>query len=204
MERVRGLDILLLDNQLLMRKGMKWVLDKQKYDGKVEEASNVEEALGIVESKQIDVALIEWALGAEDGFEFIRKVRQWKYPLKIIIVSSVCRQQELEKASQLAVDGYVVKEAFLEEIVFAVKRVMANGQFYSPEILNQVKQQKKQECLTKREQEVLYYLQQGYTNMRIANTLCISESTVKKHVSNILAKRNLKNRIEAAIYNWEI
>lgn len=197
------MEILLLDNQPLMRKGMKWVLDREETNSQVEEAGNIKEALRIVERKKIDVALIEWALGTEDGFDFVKKVRQWKYPLKIIIVSSCCRQQEFEKANRLQVDGYVTKDAFMEEIVFAVKRVMANGQFYSPEILTQMQRRQGQETLTRRECEVLGLLQKGYTNMHIADALCISESTVKKHVSSILAKRNLKNRLEAVLYKEE-
>lgn len=100
------------------------------------------------------------------------------------------------------VDGYVLKDAFGEDILYAINVVLRDKKFIDPEILKyEIKEKDKSlDSLTPREQDVLKELGKGLSNQEIADALFISQYTVKKHITNIFSKLDLTHRTQAALY----
>lgn len=105
----------------------------------------------------------------------------------------------------MGVDAYLLKDAFIDDIVYSLKVIERGGKFYSSDLVDQMGQlseeEKLLETLTKRELEVLFFLNQGYSNAKIGEALFVSEGTVKKHISNLLGKLGLENRMEAGLFS---
>lgn len=130
------------------------------------------------------------------------------YPeIKRVILTSSVNIFDYKKAMELNVDAYIIKDAFIEDIVYALQVVSRGGKYYSPQIIQQSMNgfmPKELMGLTDREKEILVHLSKGMTNAQISNALFISEGTTKKHISNILSKLNLNNRVEAVLYTRKI
>ena len=124
--------------------------------------------------------------------------------MKIFMITSSSKKSDFLRARELGVDAYVLKDAFIEELVYGLNVVDKGGKFYSQSLLESVNSMSEEEklikSLTEREIEVLALLREGYTNAMIAENLMISEGTVKKHISNILGKLSLNNRVNAVIF----
>ena len=123
---------------------------------------------------------------------------------KFIILTSCLLQEDFLKAEKIGVDGYILKEAFAEDILYAIRLIQRGKKHYDPAIIGQKSKMNEESwllnALTERENEVLREIGRGMTNEAIARKLFISEHTVKKHVSSILSKLGLNHRTEAALY----
>ena len=197
------MEMMVVDDHPLVRQGIRSILKQEEQDGIIWEAGNVKEGLAIAAKHPVSIAVVDLMLNEESGFTFIEQSEKMGNKMKYIILSSSTRQSDLLKARELHVDGYIVKDAFVEDILYAMKLVKRGGQFFSPEIIRdmfQEKREEREEILTNREQEVLKLIQEGRTNAQISQKLYITESTTKKHVSSILAKLNLHHRVEIALY----
>ena len=117
---------------------------------------------------------------------------------------SSSREQDFLKAKDIGADAYILKDAFIDEIVFGLTAVRSGRNFYSAELMNQIgnatDEEKRLNSLTTREMEVLRLIHRGYSNLEISDELFISNGTTKKHVSSILSKLGLKNRVEAVLF----
>lgn len=195
------MQLLILDDHPLVRQGMISILMIKSANNEIYQAGTISAGLEIVKKEKIDLVLVDLSLGRENGFDFIERARQLKNTIKYVVITSSTSDNDWECAQQLDVDGYLVKDAFVEEIVYAIDIIMKGNKYYSNTMLNKkIKKAEYTQTLTKREREVLDLLKQGRTNAEISLELCISETTTKKHVSNILAKLNLKHRVDAALY----
>lgn len=161
------------------------------------ECSNVQEALTMIDEKKPDLAIIDLKLGKESGLEIVSADKEHK--CKYVILTSSAAYADFKKSEEVNVDGYVLKEALPEELLYALRLVGRGRKYYDP-VLLEYKLQEGNDNLTLREKEVLQKLGQGLNNQEIADELFISENTVKKHVSQILAKLNLHDRTQAALY----
>ena len=108
------------------------------------------------------------------------------------------------RAKCLGIDAYLLKDAFIDDIVYGLKVVERGGKFYSADLIENVgnasEEEKKIDMLTRREIEVITLLRKGYSNAKIGEVLYVSEGTVKKHLSNIFGKLDLYNRAEAMLF----
>jgi len=196
------MNILILDDHPIVRWGIISILNMDCSQNIYYEASSVNEALDKLRKVYIDIAFVDLQLGKEHGFDFIREAKAFDKNLKIVVVTSSTRQSDMEIAQELGVDGYIIKDALAEDIIYAMRVIRRNQKFITPIFLNTMEKSEwaGYETLTKREQEVFDYLKAGKTNAQISEDLYISQATTKKHVSNILAKLNLKHRVEVALY----
>jgi len=144
-------------------------------------------------------------LNGESGFDFLRKVHERKPEIRTILITSSSRDSDFREAKALGVDAYLLKDAFIDEIVFCLKSVERGGKFYSAALVDPrlSEEEKKLGTLTEREREVYQLMCQGYTNLEISARLFITEGTAKRHVSNILSKLGSKNRVEAVIQSGQ-
>lgn len=193
--------LVIVDDHPLVRKGLTSVLSLEADIEIVGEADDVEAAKKIIVQTNPDVVLIDLKLGSQSGLDIIKKVDRYKF--KFVVLTSSADQVDFKKAEEIGVDGYVLKEALPEEIVYAIRLVYKGRKFYDPGIMELVIKDSNDDPisnLTPREKDVLIALGQGLSNSEIAKKLYITEYTVKKHVSQILSKLNLNDRTHAALY----
>jgi len=195
--------VLIVDDHPLVRKGIVSVFAFEREVEEIYEASNVEEGLNKLANYSPEIAIIDLQLGRENGLNIVVESKQRKLETKFIILTSSSKKEDFIKAQQVGVDGYILKEAFAEDIIYAVHVVARGKKFFDSSILqyktNDIKNNHLQ-SLTLRERDVLIELGKGLSNVQIAKKLYISENTVKKHISSILSKLGLRHRTEAALY----
>lgn len=193
--------MVIVDTHPVVRKGFISILTNDKSIKEIKEASNIQEAMSIISKEDIAIAIIDIKLDDEDGLDIIAKAKEIGLKTKFIILTSFISQENFKRAEQLGVDGYILKDAFIEDILYAISVVNRGNKYYYPEILKQNNYLNNNSIinqLTLREKEVLNEIRKGLSNEEIAHSLYISEYTVKKHVSNILSKFNLHNRTQVA------
>ena len=189
--------IIIVDDHPLVRQGLASLISMESDMELIGECSNVQEALTMIDEKKPDLAIIDLKLGKESGLEIVSADKEHK--CKYVILTSSAAYADFKKSEEVNVDGYVLKEALPEELLYALRLVGRGRKYYDP-VLLEYKLQEGNDNLTLREKEVLQKLGQGLNNQEIADDLFISENTVKKHVSQILAKLNLHDRTQAALY----
>lgn len=193
--------ILVVDDHPLVRKGIFDILSiNQKYE--IKEADNIDSALKILKAHHINILIVDLYLGKENGFDLIEKAKTINQDVKYVILTSSLKSMDYKRALEIGIDGYILKDAYIEDIIYALKVVARGEKYYSSQLLGQSLAgfvPKELKDLTDREKEVLIQVSKGLTNAQISQTLFITEGTTKKHISNILSKLNLNNRIEAVI-----
>lgn len=196
--------VILIDDHPLVRKGLVSVLSLEKDIEIIGEASNIKEALEKINKQQPDLALVDIRLGDEYGLDIIEESNNSNIDCKFIVLTSSADEQDFRKAEEVGVQGYVLKEALPEELIYAVRLVSRGRKYYDPMNMDEMMKVNSHEDLieelTLRERDVLIALGQGLCNKDIAKKLFISEYTVKKHVGQILAKLELADRTQAALY----
>lgn len=196
--------ILIVDDHPLVRKGIVSTLDFDEDIEEILEASNVEEAMAIIQNKKPVLTILDLNLASEDGLEIVSRSKSLRCNTKFLILTSSIRKEDYIRAKDIDVDGYILKEAFAEDILYAIHVIMRGKKFIDLEVLEYESQSRTLngylDKLTPREVDVLIELGEGLSNYEIAKKLYISENTVKKHVSNILSKLDLSHRTQAALY----
>lgn len=193
------MNILILDDHPLARLGIITTFSGLN-DIKTFEASNISHAINYILNSNIDLAIVDLNLGKESGLEFIKKARELNPYIKYIIVTSSMKKDDYKRAQELNVDGYILKEAFIEDIIYAIGVVNKGRKYIDPEIMQYTANTQPYLQLTSREYDIMLEVAKGLSNSDIAKKLFISEYTVKKHISSILSKLELTNRTEIALY----
>lgn len=195
--------ILIVDDHPLVRRGIIDILSMNKIGEDIKETDNIADAMKALKGNQINIIMVDLHLGLENGFDLIEKAKELYNKLKYVILTSSSSLLDFRRAKQLDIDGYILKDAFVEDILYALNVIKRGGKFYSPRFLENTLngfEPIELQVLTEREKEVLTQLSMGLTNAQISDVLYISEGTTKKHISNILSKLNMSNRIEAVLY----
>ena len=195
--------ILVVDDHPLVRKGIVSTLSFEKYVDSILESSNKNEAMHIIQMEKPELAIVDIYLGKENGLDIVSDSKKRGYKTKFMILTSSVKKEDYMKAKEVGVDGYILKEAFAEDIIYAMHVILRGKKFIDPEILRYENVNNSEdvylERLTPREKEILIELGNGLSNYEIAKKLYISENTVKKHVSSILSKLGLEHRTQAAL-----
>ena len=195
--------IIVVDDHPLVRKGIISILAENSRVQEIIEASNAEGALELISRCKPEVALIDLKLDKEDGLEVAVRGKSTSPETKYIILTSFISQADFLRAEKIGIDGYMLKQAAVEDIIYIIDLVFRGKKYYDPDIIAYYKKSSEDNgmvnLLTYREKEVLVELSKGLSNEEIAECLYISENTVKKHISSILSKFNLKHRTQAAL-----
>ena len=193
--------ILLVDDHPMVRKGLMSILSLEDNVGEIKEASNTAETIKILNAYNPDIMIVDLRLGKDDGLDLVKKAKELSKNTKYIVLTSSTKKDDFLRAQEVGVDGYVLKEAYAEDIIYAFRVVARGKKFFDPEILQHVKSEDDEfKDLTPREKDVLSELSRGLSNIQIAETLYISENTVKKHISSIFSKLGLSHRLEVAVF----
>jgi len=200
--------LLLVEDHHIVRRGLVFFLKTREEFEIVGEAENGEEALIFIQTERPDVVLMDLSMPKMDGIEATKRIKQYDETIKILILSSFSEQDYVLPALEAGADGYQLKEVQPEQLVASIIAVHeGNANFHpkvTPALFGQSAVKKEKEnpfsMLTKREQEVLREIAKGRSNKEIAAELHITEQTVKTHVSNVLAKLEVDDRTQAALY----
>ena len=196
--------VLVLDDHPIARQGLESIIKLHKPEEETLQAGTVGEAIDLVEHKPVDMAFVDLLLHNESGFEFLEWVQRHDKAIKTFVITSSSSESDFVKAKNLGIDAYVLKDAFIDDIMYSLKVVDRGGKFYSSDLVDNMgsftEEEKKIEALTKRELEVALLLREGYTNAKIAEDLFVSEGTVKKHISNIFGKLDMYSRTEVLVF----
>ena len=196
--------ILILDDHPLACQGLSSLIQMYKPDEEILQARTIRDSISAMEANDPEYVFIDLNLGKESGFTFLKWIRENNFEVKVFIITSSSSRSDFETAQELGVDAYVLKDAFIDEIMYGFKTIERGGKFYSATLVEQLgkvsEEEKAIKSLTDRELEVFSLLKQGYSNAKISEALFISEGTTKKHISNILGKLQINNRVEAVLF----
>ncbi|WP_068963684.1 response regulator transcription factor [Desulfosporosinus sp. BG] len=192
-----------VDDFPLLRQGLRAILRAEDGFEFVGQATSVNEAKDVISKSRPDVAILDLRLKDGSGLEIITEMKKINIGCKYVVLTFSNKPEDFMIAYDLGIDGYILKDAMPEEIVNAIRSVTRGKKYYDPAVIEWVlkKQNQHVEQLTIREQEVLAALGAGLSNKDIAEQLYITEYTVKKHVSRILAKLDFSCRTQAALYS---
>lgn len=201
------MNIMIVDDHPLVRQGLMAVISAEGDMHIVGEASTRDEAVALAARANPNVALIDLRLADSSGFEIVRSCKEKVPECKYIILTSSVEREDFSQAREIGVEGYVLKEAFPEELISAIRLIGRGRKYYDPGMIDCMmsrdESDEQVEQLTPRELEVLRALGEGLNNKEIAKKLFITEYTVKKHVSQVLGKLGLADRTQAALYARE-
>lgn len=206
------LRVLIADDQPLMRAGFRAVLEAAGDIEVVAEAGSGEEAIAAAAEHAPDVILMDIRMPGMDGIEATRRLPRQR----ILILTTFGLDEYIVDALRAGASGFMLKDAPTQELVRAVRSVAAGDAVLSPAVTRRLLDQVARRLpaavsrapaglatLTEREREVLRLLAAGLSNAEIAAALVVSDATVKTHVSNLLGKLGLRDRVQAVIYAYE-
>jgi two-component system, NarL family, response regulator LiaR len=203
------IQVLLVDDHVMVRKGMKALLDEYEDMHVIGEAGNGAVAVELAQELKPDVILMDLAMPVMDGIEATRQIMTNQPDQRIIVLTSYSGDDKLFPAIKAGALGYLVKDAQPEELVDSIRNVYAGEPSLNPTLAwrmlrgmsgAEIPPKRSPEDLSEREIEVLRLLTQGKTDQEIAKKLVLTEVTIRTHISRILAKLGLKNRVQAALY----
>jgi DNA-binding NarL/FixJ family response regulator len=208
MSRLR---VVIADDQPLMRAGFKAVLEATGSIEVVAEVGTGEEAVRAATEHAPDVVLMDIRMPGMDGIEATRRLPRQR----VLILTTFGLDDYIIDALRAGASGFLLKDAPTDEVVAAVRAVAAGDAVLAPAVTRQLLDQVGRRLpaavsrtsadveLTEREREVLSMLAAGMSNSEISEALWLSEATVKTHVSNLLGKLELRDRVQAVIYAYE-
>lgn len=200
--------ILLADDHIVVRKGIRALLATETDIEVIGEAVDGQDAVENYRALKPDVLLLDLLMPTMNGVEVIQQLREEDPGVKILVLTSFAADDHVFPAIKAGAQGYLLKDTDPHDLIQAIHQVNRGESSLSPAIARKVLDELSQppdkpltlDPLTNREMEVLQVLAQGRSNQQISNALAISETTVRTHVSNILAKLQLASRTEAALY----
>jgi DNA-binding NarL/FixJ family response regulator len=204
--------LLLVDDQNIVRKGLKVLLEAQSGFQVVGEAGNGREAIAQVEALQPDVVLMDVRMPEMDGVAATQIIFKQFPTTRVLVLSTFDDDDYVVRAMQGGAKGYLLKDSQVEELAQAIRAVHSGFTQLGPGLFDKaiapvplptpqpVTLPPELAELTRREREVLCLIADGATNREIAKLLFISERTVKNHVTSILSRLNQRDRIQAALF----
>lgn len=203
-----SIKVMLVDDHILMREGIRQLLE---FDGSIEviaEAGDGEECLQKLKECKPDVLLLDINMPKKNGIEVLEEIKEKNIHVKVLILTVHSEVEYLIKAVDIGVDGYILKDSESAELKKAINTVLSGESYIQPKLIPILNNKlfardmdkEKIASLTSRELEVLIQVANGMFNKEIATNLNISERTVKNHISNIFKKIDVSDRTQAAVF----
>ena len=189
--------VMCVDDHPLVRKGVASILANEPDMELVAEASDGREAVEKFRELHPDIVLMDLRMPSMDGTEATRAIRNEDPDARIIALTSYDGDQDIYRALEAGVRGYILKEMVHTEVVKAIRTVLSGKRLMPPEVAERLSEYFPQVALTPREVEVLSYVARGMANKEIAHKLGTANGTIKMHVQNILEKLGASDRTHA-------
>ena len=205
--------VLLVDDQELVRSGLRRILRARDGFEIVAECSDGSEVEGAVRDHPVDVVVMDLRMKGVDGIEATRRLTAADGP-PVLVLTTFDDDEMLSGALRAGANGFILKDSSAEDLVAAVRAIAQGGSWLDPAVTARVLTRFRESTdvathgahetlLTSREQEVLQSMGCGMTNAEIAEALFISELTVKSHIGRIFVKLGLRDRAAAVVYAFD-
>ncbi len=207
--------VLLADDQAMVRAGFRMILESDPEIEVVGEAANGEQAMASTRRLRPDIVLMDIQMPDGDGLEATRRITEdGELHSRVVILTTFERDEYVFEALRSGASGFLLKNAPPEELLHAVHVVTAGEALLAPSVTRRIIEQfarrpvrpelgTRLDALTQREREVLRMLAHGKSNAELAAELFVSEGTIKTHVSSLLAKLGLRDRVQAVVLAYE-
>ena len=208
--------ILIVEDHEVVRFGLRHMLEKQHHMKIVGEAANQAEALAIAEREKPEIIILDICLGQENGADIIPELLRISEESRIIVLTGVQDEEELRRASRLGAMGVITKDVPSDMLIRAIDRVHAGELWLNRRLtaalvaelrrpgeeLDSNGDKKMIAQLSNREQDIISLIGEGLKNKQIAARLFISETTVRHHITSILGKLHVSDRLELLIFAY--
>jgi DNA-binding NarL/FixJ family response regulator len=209
------INVMLVDDQNLVRKGVRSLLELSEEIEVIAEAADGAEAIKTIPEVNPDVVLLDMRMPGKSGLDVLRELSDTDNLPPTIILTTFDDDELLLAGIQAGAKGFLLKDVALAELVSAVKTVAEGGSVVKPAVTQRLLKGlenlhtdfyslDRPDPLTERETEILRLMAGGYSNKEIANSLGVAEGTVKNHVSNILSKMGVRDRTRAVLKAFEL
>ena len=207
--------VLLADDQAMVRAGFRMILESDADISVLGEAANGEQAVDSARRLRPDVVLMDIQMPDVDGLQATRRITDdGELRSRVVILTTFERDEYVFEALQAGASGFLLKNAPPEQLLHAVRVVAAGDALLAPSVTRRIIEQfahkpvkpalvTQLQSLTQREREVLTLLAHGKSNAELAADLFVSEGTIKTHVSSLLAKLGLRDRVQAVVLAYE-
>ena len=200
------INILLVDDHMLVRNGLKALLESEPYFSVIGEGANGEEAIELVQSLQPDILIIDVRMPILNGIEAVQELTKMQVNTKSIVLSMHDSQEYIIKAINAGAWGYLLKDTNKPEFIKAINTVHKGDKYFSGDTTNAILSgllnhnktysSTSNHGLTKKELEILDFILNGFTNQEISEKLGKSKRTVETHRFNLMKKLEVKNLVE--------
>ena len=187
--------LLVAEDQSMLRDALCQLLELQSDVETVHQASNGQEAMNLLQSQKIDVAILDVEMPKQTGLDVLEWVKVQQLTVKVVIVTTFKRPGYFERAIKADVDAYVLKERSIADLMKTIHTVLGGKKEYSPELMEVMMTSKNP--LSNQEILVLQAAARGLSSKEIAQKLYLSNGTVRNYMSSILTKLAAENRLEA-------
>jgi DNA-binding NarL/FixJ family response regulator len=208
--------VLIADDQALVRAGFRMILEVEDDITVTGEATDGREAVAEARRLHPDVVLMDVRMPVMNGIEATRLIREASRAVKVLMLTTFDMDEYVYQAFRAGANGFLLKDVPPEQLADGIRAVAAGDALLSPTVTRRLieeyvrrppvgvgPQPRELDLLTAREREVLLLMARGQSNAEITNALTISETTVKTHVTRILAKLQLRDRVQAVVYAYE-
>ena len=213
----RQIRVVIADDQALVRGGFRMILEAQPDIRVMGEAADGAAAVDVTRRARPDVVLMDVRMPILDGLEATRRILATpRMAARVLVLTTFDLDEYVYAALRAGASGFLLKDTTPEGLVAAVRGVAAGDQLLAPSVTKRLVERFSRapmpaggvgasalSRLTSREMEVLRFLARGMSNTEIADTLVVSESTVKSHVAHVLAKLELRDRVQAVVLAYE-
>jgi DNA-binding NarL/FixJ family response regulator len=208
--------VLIADDQAMVRGGLRMILEDEDDIDVVGEAQDGNEAIALTERRAADVVLMDIRMPGMDGLEATRRLAGpgVEQPAKVIVITTFDMDEYVFGALRAGASGFLLKDAQPETMIDAVRQVHSGFALIAPEVTRRLISEfaavspdpahaARLEPLSERERDVLVQIASGKSNSQIATELFLEETTIKSHVSAVLAKLGVQSRVQAVIAAYE-
>lgn len=196
--------VMVVDDNELLRFGLLGAIDMEPGLEAAGDASSSEEAVKLYQEVKPDIVTMDYRMPGEDGVECTKKIMALDPDAKIVLFSVFESEEDVWKAVQAGVKGYLTKSASaVDDVMEAIHEIAEGYTFFPASIAQKISARKQQEELTPRELELLQMLGQGTSNKELVEHFNISMSTVKHHITNIREKLGAADRTQAVVIAYK-
>lgn len=199
--------ILIVDDDALIREGLKIILDIEEDFNVIGTATNGEEGFKLCEKYSPDIVLMDIRMPVMDGVLGTKLIKQHFKDIKVIILTTFKDDEYIREAIKSGAEGYILKNQSSDSIVDSIRAVTKGNIVLERDVANTLstmlkdnRKNNKKDNITQREFEILKQIGSGYSNKEIAQNLFLSEGTVRNYITTLLEKLDMRDRTQLALY----
>lgn len=201
------MNILIADDHTIVREGIKQILRNLPEVQQIDEASNGNDAFGMITKNKYDLLILDISMPGLTGLEILQKMKDKNIKSRVLMLSLHPQEQYAVRTFKLGASGYLSKDSAYEELTAAIRRIAEGGKYISSVLAERlvfhdfdINEQMQHECLSEREFQVMLMLAKGKSVKEISREIFISDKTVSTYRARILEKMDLKKNADLTLY----